>query len=119
MRKLMLALGATTMAIPASMALPVATAKAGIANPTAATAFGDQRRKRHYSDREWRGRDGKRYCRRSDGTTGLVVGAVGGALVGRTIDTRGDRAGGTIIGAIAGGLAGREIDRNSSKRRCR
>jgi hypothetical protein len=118
MRKMMLALGAMTMAIPTSMVVPVAAAKAGIASPKASASF-DQRRKRHYSYREWRGRDGRRYCRRSDGTTGLVVGAVGGALVGRTIDTRGDRSGGTILGAIAGGLAGREIDRSSSKRRCR
>ena len=41
-------------------------------------------------DRVWRGRDGRYHCRRNNGTTGLVIGAVGGALVGRTIDTRGD-----------------------------
>ncbi|MBX3566112.1 MAG: glycine zipper 2TM domain-containing protein [Sphingomonas sp.] len=119
MRKMMLALGAITMAIPTSMVVPVAAAKAGAATTKSVAAFDQRRRGRHYSYREWRGRDGKRYCRRSDGTTGLVVGAVGGALVGRTIDTRGDRSGGTIIGAIAGGLAGREIDRSSSRNRCR
>ncbi len=66
--------------------------------------------------REWRGDDGRMYCRKSDGTTGLVVGAAGGALLGRAVDTRGSRATGTILGAAAGALVGREIDR---KRRCR
>ena len=64
----------------------------------------------------WRGNDGRWRCRRPDGTTGLVVGAVGGALLGRTIDTRGDRTLGTVLGAVGGGLLGREIDRGS---RCR
>jgi uncharacterized protein YcfJ len=69
------------------------------------------------NDRIWRGRDGRYHCRRSNGTTGLVIGAVGGALVGRTIDTRGDRTVGTLLGAVGGGLLGREIDRGGS--RCR
>jgi hypothetical protein len=53
-------------------------------------------------------------CRKSGGTTGLLLGGVAGALLGRAIDTRGDRAAGTIIGAGAGALAGRAIDRNSN-----
>lgn len=69
------------------------------------------------NDRVWRGRDGLYHCRRSNGTTGLVIGAISGALVGRTIDTRGDRTLGTLLGAAGGGLLGREIDRSGS--RCR
>lgn len=69
------------------------------------------------NDRIWRGNDGRYRCRRNDGTTGLVVGAVGGALLGRTIDTRGDRTLGTVLGGLAGGLLGREIDRGEA--RCR
>ncbi len=65
----------------------------------------------------WRGRDGRYYCKRSNGTTGLIIGAAGGALVGRAIDTRGDRTMGTLLGAVGGGLLGREIDRSSA--RCR
>ncbi len=68
-------------------------------------------------DRVWRGRDGRYYCKRNNGTTGLVIGAVGGALVGRTIDTRGDRTVGTLLGAAGGALLGREIERSGS--RCR
>lgn len=69
------------------------------------------------NDRVWRGRDGRYYCKRSNGTTGLVIGAVGGALVGRAIDTRGDRTLGTLLGAAGGALLGREIERSGS--RCR
>jgi hypothetical protein len=79
----------------------------------------DYQRERRLSrnDRVWRGQDGRYRCRRDDGTTGLVVGAVGGALLGRTIDTRGDRSLGTLLGAIGGGLLGREVDRGEA--RCR
>ena len=68
--------------------------------------------------REWVGKDGRRYCRRSDGTTGLIVGGVAGVLAGRAIDTGGDRTLGTLGGAALGALAGREVDRQVSKRRC-
>jgi uncharacterized protein YcfJ len=110
-RKFFLALGALSLAVPAA-AVVVPAGKAE------AKSFEQQRKGKRHKYREWRGRDGRTYCRKSDGTTGLVVGAVGGALVGRTIDTHGDRSAGTLIGAVAGGLAGREIDRGG-KRRCR
>lgn len=104
MRKMIMAAIAASLVIPATMAVPVTSAEA-----------------RKYKYKEWRGRDGRTYCRKSNGSTGLIVGAVGGALVGRTIDTSGDRTLGTLGGAVLGGLAGREIDRSSSnnKRRCR
>lgn len=69
------------------------------------------------NDRVWRDNDGRYRCKRDDGTTGLVIGAIGGALAGRAVDTRGDRSLGTILGAVGGGLLGREIDRGGS--RCR
>lgn len=115
MRKFLLAFGALSLAIPTAMALPAGKAEAK------SYSSADQQRhraKKRYEYREWKGRNGKTYCRKPDGTTGAVIGAVGGALVGRAVDTRGDRAGGTIIGAIAGGLAGREIERGGQKR-CR
>lgn len=67
--------------------------------------------------RVWRGDDGRYYCRRSNGTTGLIIGAAGGALAGRAIDTRGERTTGTILGAAAGALLGRELQRGRT--RCR
>ena len=68
-------------------------------------------------DRIWRGRDGRFYCQRDNGTTGLVIGAGLGALLGRTIDTRGDRTVGTLLGGALGAVLGREIDRGDL--RCR
>lgn len=68
--------------------------------------------------RVWRGNDGRYYCRRSDGTTGLLIGGAVGAMVGReAAGYRGDRTAGAIIGAAAGALLGREVDRGGS--RCR
>jgi hypothetical protein len=63
------------------------------------------------NDHVWRGNDGRYYCRRGNGTTGLIVGAAAGALLGRAIDTRGDRLLGTLLGGAGGALLGREIDR--------
>ena len=100
MRKVILSLAAASMVAPAFV-VPVSSAEA----------------RPHYKYKEWRGKDGRVYCRKPDGTTGLVIGAVAGALVGRAIDTRGDRATGTILGAGAGALLGREVERGRS--RCR
>lgn len=69
-------------------------------------------------DEVYRGSDGRYYCRRSDGTTGLVIGAGVGALVGRGIDRRGERTTGTVVGGVLGALVGRQVERNSDMR-CR
>ena len=67
--------------------------------------------------RVWQGRDGRQYCRRPDGTTGLLIGGAVGGLAGHEIAGRGDRTLGAIIGAAGGALLGRAIDRGNS--RCR
>jgi Glycine zipper 2TM domain len=79
--------------------------------------YEDRGRRLGRNDRVWRGNDGRYRCKRDDGTTGLVIGAIGGALAGRAVDTRGDRSLGTLLGAIGGGLLGREVDRGEA--RCR
>ena len=43
-------------------------------------------RRLSHNDRIYRGRDGRYYCRRNDGTTGLIIGAGVGALIGHSID---------------------------------
>ncbi|MCW3798143.1 hypothetical protein OMW55_10040 [Sphingomonas sp. BN140010] len=59
-----------------------------------------------------------KYCRRSPGTTGLLVGGVGGALLGRKLIGHGLL--GTAGGVVGGALAGRAIDRTiSAQHRCR
>ena len=77
-----------------------------------------QERKLSRRDRIYRGQDGRYYCRRSDGTTGLIIGAIAGGVLGNAIAPGGSEEVGTILGAIAGGLAGKAID-NGDDVRCR
>jgi hypothetical protein len=76
-----------------------------------------QERRLTRNDRIYRGRDGRYYCRRPDGTTGLIVGAAAGGLLGNAIDNGRSSILGTLIGAGAGALIGREVERGSV--RCR
>ena len=69
-------------------------------------------------ERVYRGEDGRYYCKRNDGTTGLIVGAAAGGLFGNVIAGRRSSTVGTLLGAIAGGAAGASIDRNQQVR-CR
>jgi outer membrane lipoprotein SlyB len=100
MRKIILALSAATLTVPM---LPASTAFAqdGV-----------------HRGQTWRGSDGRVYCRKPNGTTGLLVGGAGGALLGRAIDNRGSRTTGTILGAAVGALVGRHVQRNVVSR-CR
>ncbi|AIT81184.1 glycine zipper 2TM domain-containing protein [Novosphingobium pentaromativorans] len=104
----------------------IAATMAALTVPTAVvTATPALAKQRHYHRtdngiRYWRGDNGRYYCKKSDGTTGLLIGGVAGALIGRAIDGGRDKTVGTIVGAGAGALLGREIDRNSSRpARCR
>jgi uncharacterized protein YcfJ len=114
-KKFMMALAATTLVVPGAAVF----AADGFALSTATAGYkadvSNQNRNREY--REWRGKDGRTYCRRKNGTTGLVIGAAVGGLAGNEIAGRGDKTVGTIIGAAGGALLGREIDKG--KRRCR
>jgi outer membrane lipoprotein SlyB len=109
MRTLILAVSATAMAVPVSMALPTDSAEA-------------QRRYYNngaYNGPTWRDRQGRYRCRRSNGTVGMIVGGGAGALIGREIDGGRNRTTGTVVGAVAGALIGREVQRGRSSRRCR
>lgn len=102
MRKILIAASAAALAVPAL--------------PTAAYANHDHGA---YNGPTWQGRDGRIYCRRSNGTTGLIVGGAGGALVGRALDGGRSRTTGTVLGAAVGALLGREVQRGRAARRCR
>lgn len=65
------------------------------------------------NDRVYRGQNGRYYCRRPDGTTGLIVGGLAGGVLGNIIAPGGSNTLGTILGAVAGGVGGRAIDRNN------
>ncbi|MGE0776601.1 MAG: glycine zipper 2TM domain-containing protein [Sphingomonadaceae bacterium] len=66
------------------------------------------------NDQVYRGSDGRYYCKRSDGTTGLIVGAAAGGLLGNVIDGGRHRMGGTLIGGALGALLGRSVDQNGT-----
>jgi Glycine zipper 2TM domain len=63
------------------------------------------------NDRIYRGNNGRYYCRRSDGTTGLIIGGITGGLAGSLLTNGGSQTLGTLVGAGAGALLGRSIDR--------
>lgn len=77
--------------------------------------YGERRLGRN--DRVYRGGDGRYYCRRNDGTTGLIVGALAGGLLGNTLDGGRSSTLGTLLGAGGGALLGRSVDRGNV--RCR
>ncbi len=62
------------------------------------------------NDRIYRGSDNRYYCRRDDGTTGLIIGGMAGGVLGNVIAPGGSKTLGTILGAGAGALIGRAID---------
>ena len=100
MRTIALALSAATLTLPV---MP---------------SFAAAQNNGYYNGRTWQDSQGRTRCRRSNGTTGLIVGAAGGALIGRAVDTRGERTTGTVLGAAAGALLGRHVER-SRRVRCR
>ncbi len=73
--------------------------------------YADRRLGRY--DRVYRGYDGRYYCRRDDGTTGLIIGAGIGALLGNSVDVGGSRTLNTILGGVAGAAIGNAIDRGN------
>lgn len=65
-------------------------------------------------ERLYRGNDGRYYCRRSDGTTGLIVGGLAGGILGDIIAPGGSKTLGTIIGAGGGAVIGQAIDKDGA-----
>lgn len=127
MKKFAIAFAAGTLAVTG-----IGTAAPAAADPPSwAPAHGkrakDRSHHRKYDDRGyyvtprrisrdsymWRGRDGRYYCKRDNGTTGLVIGAGVGALAGHELAGRGDKTLGAILGGALGAVIGREIDRGS------
>lgn len=122
MKTVALAFAAATLTLTGLAATPALAD-----SPAHAKAYGKRAKERIYDDRGrylqprridrddrvWRGDDGRYYCKRDNGTTGLIIGAGVGALAGHEIAGRGDKTLGAIIGSAAGALIGREIDRGS------
>ena len=123
MRKLILATMVAATAIPAAaLADPPPWAPAHGRRAHEAAMYDG--RGRYYEPRAiaydepvWRGDDGRYHCRRANGSTGLVVGAALGAVVGNQLASGRARTLGTVLGAAGGALLGNQIDRNHV--RCR
>ena len=132
--------GAAALSVPASAATGFGPERAGAAVTGVSDGWHNWRDRRDYRDGDryrdyghrdrgyygepvrargesWRGRDGRYYCRRDDGTTGLIVGGAVGGLIGHEVAGRGDRTLGTILGVAGGALLGRAIDKGGN--RCR
>lgn len=70
---------------------------------------------RNYN-RNYYGRNSYSYRCRGSGTTGTVLGAIVGGLLGdAAVGRRGDGTAGAIVGAGVGALAGRAIDRSDDR----
>lgn len=65
----------------------------------------------------WWGANGQVYCRRSDGTTGTIIGAIAGGTLGNLIAGHGDKTVGSIIGGTLGAVLGNQIAKGDV--RCR
>lgn len=70
-------------------------------------------------DRVYAGNDGRYYCKRNDGTTGLIIGGAAGGILGNVIDGGHSRIVGTLLGGAAGALAGKSIDQNNQQVVCK
>lgn len=72
---------------------------------------------RSYDDGYYRGRSHRDYRgKRCSGTTGTILGAAAGALLGRQIDKHGNRTTGTVVGGAAGAVIGRELGKSTCRR---
>lgn len=68
-------------------------------------------------ERVYRGSDGRYYCRRPDGTAGLIVGGIAGGVLGDVIAPGGSKTLGTVLGAAGGAAVGNAVATDSA--RCR
>ena len=70
---------------------------------------------RYNNQRTYNGGYYNHYGQRCSGSTGTIIGAIAGGLLGSQVAGRGDRTLGAILGAGAGALGGRAIDRSDCR----
>ena len=71
------------------------------------------------NEQVYRGRDDRYYCKRSDGTTGLIIGGLGGGVLGNIIAPGGSKTLGTVLGGGLGAVLGDVIGSNRKRVQCR
>ena len=67
------------------------------------------------NDRVYVGNDGRYYCRRSDGTTGLIIGGIAGGALGAAISPGGSGLLGALLGGVGGAALAKSVDKNNVK----
>ncbi|WP_408640927.1 glycine zipper domain-containing protein [Sphingomonas horti] len=78
--------------------------------------YGNRYGNGYYGNRSYYGRHSYAYRCRGSGTTGTVLGAIVGGLLGdAAVGRHGDGTAGAIVGAGVGALAGRAIDRSGDR----
>jgi hypothetical protein len=118
----------TAVAASALTALPAAAeaqSRYGYSNRYDNRYYGQQRyvqnhdrryaNQRSYNQRTYNGGYYNHYGQRCSGSTGTIIGAIAGGLLGNQVAGRGDGTLGAILGAGAGALAGRAIDRSDCR----
>ena len=88
-----------------------------VINATACGVIETARKHRDKIGKVYAGRDGRYYCKRQDGTTGLIVGGIAGGVLGNIIAPGGSKTLGTLLGAAGGAAVGSSIDKDNV--RCR
>ncbi|WP_207790194.1 hypothetical protein [Polymorphobacter arshaanensis] len=63
------------------------------------------------NERIYRGQDNRYYCRRSDGTTGLIIGGLSGGSLGAALAPGGSQTLGALLGGTLGAVIGSSIDK--------
>ena len=104
------------MMLTAAAVLPLAACNdygGGYGRPAHASDYNNDGYYLRDNDRIYRGKDGRYYCKKPDGTTGLIIGGLAGGVLGNIIAPGGSKTLGTILGAAGGALAGRAIDRSN------
>jgi hypothetical protein len=72
-------------------------------------------RRNDYRDARYQNNYRGNYRCNNDGTTGTIIGAIAGGLIGHeAVGRRGDRTTGTIVGGAVGAIAGRAIDKGGN-----
>jgi len=76
-----------------------------------------QERAMSNDDRVYYGSDGRYYCKRPDGTAGLIIGGLAGGVLGHAIAPGGSKTLGTLLGAAGGAAIGNAVATDNP--RCR
>ena len=87
----------------------------GYGNYYAQPGYGSSYQRETYPVQQGYYQQNNGYRCHSDGTTGAILGAIAGGLIGNGVAGRGDRTAGALIGGAGGLFAGRAIERSGNR----